>query len=83
MTPSVVTDVGKPFCPDIVVLPAFKYAAIARPEAMPVILGCGIDFIYLPLFGLFFFLEYARLAVFLTCPLRVDLFPFVRALDAL
>jgi len=62
-------------------LPALRYAAIASPDAIPVTLGCGIDFFIL-LLGLFFFL-YARRAVFLTCPFRVDLFPFVRALDAL
>jgi len=80
MTPSPALTVPS-MVPVCTVLPAFRYAAIASPLAIPVTDGCGIDFMYLLLFGLLFL--YARLAVFLTCPLRVDLFPFVRALDAL
>jgi len=76
MTPSTVVEVGKPFV--LVVLPWLRYAAMARPEAMPVILGCGIAFMYLLLFGLFFL--YARRAVFRGCPFLVER---VRAFDAL
>ena len=70
ITPSTVVVIGKPFVLVVVSFPWFRYAAMARPEAMPVILGCGIDFLILrlPLF------IYARRAPFRTIPLRVDRF---------
>ena len=73
ITPSTVVVIGKPFVLVVVSFPWLRYAAMARPEAMPVILGCGIDFLIF-LLGLLFLRVYARLAVFRTIPLRVDRF---------
>jgi len=68
MTPSVTEVLPKA---PVTVLPAFRYAAIASPDAIPVTLGWGIDFFILLLFGLFL-RTYARRAVFRTPPLRVE-----------
>ena len=70
ITPSTVVVIGKPFVLVVVSFPWLRYAAMARPEAMPVILGCGIDFL-IDLLGLFL-RTYARRAVFRTPPLRVE-----------
>ena len=72
ITPSTVVVTGKPFCLDVVVFPWFRYAAIARPEAMPVTLGCGIPFLILLLLLFLFLLTYARRAVFRTPPFLVE-----------
>jgi len=70
ITPSMVVVVGKPLVLPVVSLPWLRYAAIASPDAIPVTLGWGIDFLIF-LLGLFL-RTYARLAVFRTIPLRVE-----------
>ena len=72
ITPSMVVVVGKPLVLPVVSLPWLRYAAIANPDAIPVTLGCGIDFLIF-LRGLFLRI-YARRAPFRTIPLRVDRF---------
>ena len=78
ITPSVtLATLNPPFWPVMVVEPWLRYAAIANPDAIPVTLGCGIDFlIFLP--GLFL-RTYARRAVLRMPPFLVDrLAPFER-----
>ena len=66
MTPSPIVVIVPRLVPVWVVVgvPALRYAAIANPDAIPVTLGCGIDFLIF-LLGLFL-RTYARRAVFLT-----------------
>ena len=71
MTPSPIVVTVPYAVPVLVVVgvPAFRYAAIANPDAIPVTLGCGIDFFI----DLRLFLRtYARRAVFRTPPFLVD-----------
>ena len=70
ITPSTVVVIGKPFVLVVVSFPWLRYAAIASPDAIPVTLGCGIDF----LIDLLFVLVYARRLVLRTPPLRVERF---------
>ena len=65
ITPSTVVVIGKPFVLVVVSFPWLRYAAIANPDAIPVTLGCGIDFLIDLLFGLFL-RTYALRAVFRT-----------------
>ena len=85
MTPSPIVVTVPRLVPVWVVVgvPAFRYAAMARPEAMPVTLGCGIDFL-IRLFPLLLFLRtYARRAVLRTPPFLVDRLRCVARLEAL
>ena len=72
-TPSPITVTVPRLVPVLVVVgvPAFRYAAIANPDAIPVTLGCGIDFFIDLLLGLFLG-TYARRAVLRTPPFLVD-----------
>ena len=72
ITPSTVVVIGKPVVLVVVSFPWLRYAAIANPDAIPVTLGCGIDFLIDDLlFGLFL-RTYARRAVLRTPPFLVD-----------
>ena len=79
ITPSDVVDTVPRLVPVavVVVLPALRYEAIANPDAIPVTLGCGIDF-FMDLLDLFL-RTYARLEVFLIWPFRVERFRDVDA----
>jgi len=56
---------------------------MARPLAIPVIEGCGIDFFMFLLFGLLFLRTYARRAVLRTPPFLVERLRCVVRLEAL